>query len=81
MVATNSQNSFWDVVKSGAQKAVSDLNEELGYSGKDKISLTFTAPKNENVGDSKMKKYKVKRFGIKLNMQKAMNLTSKNKAI
>lgn len=51
MVATSSKNSFWDVVKSGAQKAVTDLNEELGYSGKDKISLTFTAPKEENVVD------------------------------
>ncbi len=51
MVATNSENSFWDVVKSGAQKAVADLNQELGYSGKDKISLTFTAPKDENVID------------------------------
>lgn len=51
MVATNSENSFWDVVKAGAQKAISDLNNELGYSGKDKISLTFTAPKKENVVD------------------------------
>ena len=51
MVATNSENKFWDMVKSGAQKAVEDLNSELGYSGKDKISLTFTAPKEENVVD------------------------------
>lgn len=51
MVATNSENSFWDVVKSGAQKAIADLNKELGYSGKDKISLTFTAPKEENIVD------------------------------
>ena len=51
MVATNSENKFWDMVKSGAQKAVEDLNKELGYSGKDKISLTFTAPKEENVVD------------------------------
>ena len=51
MVATNSENKFWDMVKSGAQKAIEDLNNELGYSGKDKISLTFTAPKEENVVD------------------------------
>ncbi len=51
MVATNSENSFWDVVKSGAVQAVADLNQELGYTGKDKISLTFTAPKKENVVD------------------------------
>ncbi len=51
MVATNSENKFWDMVKAGAQKAIEDLNKELGYSGKDKISLTFTAPKTENVID------------------------------
>ena len=49
MVATNSENPFWDMVKEGAVKAVSDLNQELGFSGKDKISFTFTAPKDENV--------------------------------
>ena len=51
MVATNSENPFWDVVKAGAQKAVADLNQELGFTGKDKISFTFTAPKDENVID------------------------------
>lgn len=49
MVASDSGSAFWNAVKKGAQKAVSDLNEELGYSGKDKISLTFTAPKDANV--------------------------------
>ena len=49
MVATNSENPFWDMVKTGAVKAVEDLNKELGFSGKDKISFTFTAPKDENV--------------------------------
>lgn len=51
MVATNSENPFWDMVKAGAQQAVTDLNNELGFSGKDKISFTFTAPKDENVID------------------------------
>lgn len=49
MVATGSKNPFWSAVKAGAQKAISDLNEELGYSGKDKVSLTFTAPEDEDV--------------------------------
>jgi len=51
MVATNSENPFWDIVKAGAQRAVSDLNQELGFKGKEKISFTFTTPKNENVID------------------------------
>ena len=49
MVATNADNVFFDIVKEGAQKAVADLNTELGFSGKDKISFTFTAPENEDV--------------------------------
>lgn len=49
MVAANSSNSFYDTVKAGATKAISDLNKALGYSGKSKISLSFDAPKNEDV--------------------------------
>lgn len=49
MVATNSKNPFWDVVKNGAVKAVEDLNRALGYSGKDKVSLAFDAPDDEDV--------------------------------
>lgn len=49
MVASDSKNPFWSAVKAGAQKAISDLNQELGYSGKDKVSLTFTAPEDADV--------------------------------
>lgn len=49
MIGTDSQNTFWDQVKKGAQDAVADLNNSLGYTGKDKIALTFTASKKEDV--------------------------------
>ena len=49
MVATNSENSFWDVVEKGASAAIDDLNNALGYSGKKKIKLSFDAPKGEDV--------------------------------
>ena len=49
MVATNSDNPYWDVVKAGAAKAVADLNASMGYSGKSKISLSFAAPQDEDV--------------------------------
>lgn len=49
MVATNSNNPYWDVVKAGAEQAITDLNAELGYSGKNKITLSFDAPENEDV--------------------------------
>ena len=34
MVATNSDNPYWDTVKDGASQAVADLNEAFEYSGK-----------------------------------------------
>ena len=49
MVATNSDNPYWDIVKKGAAKAVADLNTSMGYSGKSKVSLTFAAPQDEDV--------------------------------
>lgn len=51
MIGTDLGNSFYDMVKKGAVQAVSDLNMELGYSGKNKISFTFASPKEENVID------------------------------
>lgn len=49
MVATNAENSYFDVVKKGAMQAVKDLNSELGYTGKKEIKLSFDAPKGEDV--------------------------------
>ena len=49
MVATNSENSYWDAVEKGASQAIDDLNNALEYSGKNKIKLSFDAPKGENV--------------------------------
>lgn len=46
MVAANSGTKFWDDLKAGAMQAAADLNEALGFSGKDKLILSFDAPKN-----------------------------------
>lgn len=51
MVATNSSNSFYTTLKQGAAAAVSDLNELYGYTGKQKIKLSFDAPSEENIID------------------------------
>ena len=37
-------DSFWTQVEAGATQAVEDLNEALGYTGEDKIKLTYSAP-------------------------------------
>lgn len=49
MVATNSSNNFYTVLKKGAVQAVADLNQALGYSGKDKLKLSYDAPQKEDV--------------------------------
>lgn len=51
MIGTDAGNSFYSIVKSGAEQAITDLNTVLGYSGKNKISFTFASPKKENVVD------------------------------
>ncbi len=35
---------YWDEVKKGAEQAVEDINENLGYEGKDKVKVTYSAP-------------------------------------
>lgn len=49
MVGTNSKNVFYATAKKGAQQAIADLNSALGYTGKDKITFSFAAPKSEDV--------------------------------
>ena len=51
MVAAELSNDFYSVVKQGAEQAIADLNTELGYTGKNKISFSYAAPKKENVVD------------------------------
>ena len=36
--------SYWDEVKRGAEQAVKDINENLGYEGKDQVKMTYSAP-------------------------------------
>lgn len=43
---------YWDEVKKGVTQAAEDLNASLGYTGKDKIKVTYNAPdKADNVDD------------------------------
>lgn len=49
MVATSSSNKFYAQVKKGAVQAVADLNKALGFTGKDKLKLSYAAPKSDNV--------------------------------
>lgn len=44
IIGRNSDDSYWKEVEAGAKRAVSDINDMLGYKGEDKIKLTFNAP-------------------------------------
>lgn len=35
---------YWEEVKKGAEQAVEDINENLGYDGKDRVKVTYSAP-------------------------------------
>lgn len=64
IIGRNSGDSFWDEVRRGAEQAVEDLNQELGYTGEDAIRLNYSAPKvrddvNEqiNILDEELARY------------------------
>ncbi len=51
MIGKDSTSSFWKRVKGGAEQAVTDLNEALGYTGSAKVKLTYDAPSGEQVSE------------------------------
>lgn len=44
VIGKASGGDFWDKVKEGAQKAVSDINEALGYKGEDRVRMVYSGP-------------------------------------
>ncbi len=35
---------YWDAVREGAEQAVRDINENLGYEGRNRVKITYSAP-------------------------------------
>lgn len=44
IIGKASGGDFWDDVKEGAQKAVSDINDALGYKGEDRVRMVYSGP-------------------------------------
>lgn len=44
IIGRSEEGAYWSRVKDGVEQAVADLNERLGYEGKDKIKVTYNAP-------------------------------------
>ena len=56
--------SYWNEVERGAKQAAADLNKVLGYTGEDKIKLTYNAPSSKektgeqvNILDEELSRY------------------------
>ena len=54
VVAKGLNSSYWNNVKKGSEMAIKKLNEELGYTGNDKVRLTFEGPANNSDVDSQI---------------------------
>lgn len=48
MVGKNTESGYWKAIKTGAKQAISELNTALGYTGDDKIKMSFEGPKVES---------------------------------
>ncbi len=46
-VVKDTKSEYWKELRSGVEQAISDLNEVLGYTGSDKVFVTFEGPKDE----------------------------------
>lgn len=52
IIGKDSSSSYWKMIKAGVMQAASDLNKELGYTGSDKIKVTYNAPdKSEDIDE------------------------------
>lgn len=54
IIGRGEKSSYWATVKKGAQDAVDAINQNLGYKGKDKLVLNYSAPETENDVDGQV---------------------------
>lgn len=52
IIGKDENSAYWKNVKAGVMQAADDLNEALGYTGNDKIKVTYNAPaKTEDIDE------------------------------
>lgn len=44
IIGKDDSSAYWKAIKKGVEQAAEDLNKELGYTGDDKIKVTYNAP-------------------------------------
>lgn len=64
IIGKEENTSYWKQVKKGVEQAAEDINEKLGYSGKDEVRVLFNAPEDGedideqvNILDEEMSRY------------------------
>ncbi len=64
VIGKGSTEEYWNAVKAGAEAAVKDLNEALGYEGEDKVRMVYSGPKESgdideqvNILDEELARY------------------------
>lgn len=66
VIGKDEGGQYWDEVKAGVEQAAKDLNAHLGYEGKDKVKVTYSAPatadnvdEQVNILDEELARYPV----------------------
>lgn len=54
VIGKNADGEYWEEVKRGAEQAVADINEELGYKGKDEVKVTYSGPSVQDSVDEQV---------------------------
>ena len=54
ILGRSSEGAYWSKVQEGVEQAVEDLNQNLGYEGKDKIKVTYNAPSDSDNVDEQV---------------------------
>jgi len=54
VIGRSGSGEFWKVIESGAQQAINDINEHLGYTGEDKVKLAYSGPSTKDSVDEQV---------------------------
>ena len=64
LIGRLNNTAYWKTLRQGAEDAVAEMNEKLGYQGSDKIRLVYSAPEEEdgideqvNILDEELSRY------------------------
>ncbi len=54
IIGRGDSSPYWSEIKAGAEKAIEDMNDKLGYKGGDKITMVYSAPQTETDVDDQV---------------------------